>query len=391
MRAGYPRPLGPNGGGEMARRRVLASAAGLAAGLLAGCGSRPITAPGGGPQGSFERPASRWVRARWEDLPGLQDDAVGQALGAWRASCARGGPAWERACAAAALLDARDHDAVRSWMLQHLEPWRIEDRSGQAEGLLTGYYEPHFEARRLPDREFRAPLHAPPADLQQRRPHWSRQQTESLREAQSALQGRTIAHLRDPLDVLILQVQGSGRLTITEPGGQRRPVRLAFAGHNDHPYQSIGRWLIEKGQITAGQASWAGIREWMRRNPSRVQEVMWVNPRVVYFREEPLPDPMVGPRGAIGIALTPERSIAVDPRSIPYGCAVWIDAVAPSGPPALRRLVVAQDTGSAITGAVRADYFWGWGERAELEAGRTQRRLRMWALMPQGGAGSLLA
>jgi membrane-bound lytic murein transglycosylase A len=161
-------------------------------------------------------------------------------------------------------------------------------------------------------------------------------------------------------------------------------VRLAFAGHNDQPYASVGRWLINQGQLRADGASWPAIKDWARRNPQRVQDMLWSNPRVVFFREEPLPDPNIGPRGAQGVALTPGRSIAVDPRSVPYGTPVWLDSTEPLSSTALQRLVMAQDTGSAITGAVRADYFWGWADGAEAQAGRMKQPLRLWVLWPKG-------
>jgi membrane-bound lytic murein transglycosylase A len=128
---------------------------------------------------------------------------------------------------------------------------------------------------------------------------------------------------------------------------------------------------------------WPAIRDWARRFPGRVPEMLAANPRVVFFREEALPDPRLGPRGAQGVALTPERSIAIDPRSLPYGSPVWLDTTEPLTATPLRRLVIAQDTGSAITGAVRADYFWGWGERAEQQAGRMKQALRVWVLWPK--------
>jgi membrane-bound lytic murein transglycosylase A len=194
----------------------------------------------------------------------------------------------------------------------------------------------------------------------------------------------------DPLDALLLQIQGSGRLVFTEPGGQRRVVRLAYAGHNQQPYQSVGRWLVEQGAFTLEQASWPVIRHWARNNPQRVREMLAVNPRYVFFREEPLPDPNIGPLGAQGVALIPGRSIAVDKDSVPYGTPVWIATTEPQSwsqnpTPArpLQRLVLAQDTGSAITGAVRADYFWGWGEVAEAQAGRMKQPLRLWVLWPK--------
>jgi membrane-bound lytic murein transglycosylase A len=160
-------------------------------------------------------------------------------------------------------------------------------------------------------------------------------------------------------------------------------VRLAYAGNNGQAYQSVGRWLIEHGELPAGQASWPAIRDWAHRNPRRVNELLWANPRYVFFREEALPDSALGPRGAQGVALTPGRSIAVDPKSIPYGTPAWIDTTEPLSNKPLRRLVLAQDTGSAITGAVRADYFWGWEIDAAEKAGRMKQPLHLWVLWPR--------
>lgn len=413
MAAGYPRLVGrtmksASALGLLLLLAVLAVLSALSAGCAvpvrapadrreptaAGDHSVPIpSAADGVPLGErAERSLAVWVRVSWEELPGFQDDPVGEVLAALRQGCPRAPPVWRAACDQAAGLDPLDHHAVRLWMLQNLQPWRIEDRSGAREGLLTGYYEPHFVARRQPDAEFRVPLHRPPADLMQRRPYWTRQQLDTVREAREALRGREIAYLRDPIDMLVLQIQGSGRLMITESDGQRRAIRLGFAATNEHPYGSVGQWLIDQGHLSAAQATWPGIRDWMRRNPRRVQEAMWKNPRVVFFREEPLSDPELGPRGAVGVPLTPQRSIAVDARSVPYGTVVWIQSAAPAtvrdptlqAAQSLQRAVVAQDTGSAIVGAVRGDYFWGWGAEAGEQAGRTRARLQMWALWPVG-------
>jgi membrane-bound lytic murein transglycosylase A len=227
------------------------------------------------------------------------------------------------------------------------------------------------------------PLHALPADLSTRKPYWTRQQLDTLPAARASLRGRELAWVADPLDALILQIQGSGRLQLTEPDGTRRLLRVAYAGHNDLPYRSVGRWLIEQGELKAEQASWPAIKAWARANPRRVNEMLWSNPRVVFFREEALPDPQLGPKGAQAVPLTPGRSIAVDPQSVPYGTPVWLDTTEPLSNTPLRRAVMAQDTGSAITGAVRADYFWGWGDEAEAQAGRMKQPLRMWVLWPK--------
>jgi membrane-bound lytic murein transglycosylase A len=229
----------------------------------------------------------------------------------------------------------------------------------------------------------RIALFAPPPELASRKPYLTRQQLDALPPAQAALRGRPIAYIADPLDLLILQIQGSGRLNLTEPDGSRKLVRLAFAGHNEQPYKSVGRWLIDQGELSAAQASWPAIKAWARANPKRLGEMLWSNPRVVFFREEPLPDAQLGPKGAQGVPLTPGRSIAVDAQSIPYGTPVWLDSTEPLSSTPLRRLVMAQDTGSAITGAVRADYFWGWGADAEAQAGRMKQPLKLWVLWPR--------
>ena len=160
-----------------------------------------------------------------------------------------------------------------------------------------------------------------------------------------------------------------------------RLVRVAYAGTNDQPYRSVGRWLLDQGLVK--DATWPGIKAWLAQNPQRTQELLWSNPRVVFFKEEPLSelDAAFGPRGAQGVPLTPGRSIAVDPDSVPYGSPVWL---ASPGPQArLQRLVFAQDTGSAITGAVRADYFAGWGNAAQELAGRLRQPLQMWVIWPK--------
>ena len=218
----------------------------------------------------------------------------------------------------------------------------------------------------------------------QRRPYWSRQQLDTLPAARAALRGQEIAWLASPLDALLLQIQGSGRLRIAEPDGRQRLVRLAFAGHNDQPYRSVGRWLIDEGELRASGASWPAIRAWGERaSPERLNQMLWSNPRVVFFREEPLADEHSGPRGAQGVPLTPGRSVAVDPQAVPYGTPLWLDTTVPLSAQPLQRLVLAQDTGSAITGAVRVDLFWGWGEAAEQQAGRMKQALRAWALWPR--------
>jgi len=306
----------------------------------------------------------------------------------WR-SCQRPTADWKTVCQEVNRL-GKDWgtlagDAmVRQWMQVKLQPWRIESLSGDDTGLLTGYVEPLIDARRHPDALFKTPLHARPRDLSSRKPYYTRAELDDSPAGRAALAGRELVYVADPLDALLVQVQGSTRVRMldeTGPDGQPRLLRLAFAGHNSQPYQSVARWLVDQGQITMNQASWQGIKAWAVRNPSRVKEMLQANPRVVFFQEQALADPNEGPNGAQGVPLTPGRSIAVDRKLMSYGTPVWLES---PGAHDLQRLVIAQDTGGAIIGAVRADYFWGWGDEALAYAGTTKQTLRLWALWPKG-------
>jgi membrane-bound lytic murein transglycosylase A len=323
---------------------------------------------------------SRWVPVRWAELPGFEQDPLHEAWNAWVKSCERPG-ALAALCGDVRRLSIASGDEQRAWLRARLQPYRVEPLPGPADGLLTSYFEPVFDASRKMRAGYAVPLYRPPASLGSRRPWYTRQEIDTLPEARAALAGREIAWLADPIDALMLQIQGSGRLRMTEPDGSVRMVRMAYAGTNDQPYQSVGRWLLDQGAVR--DASWPGIKAWLAQNPQRTQALLWSNPRVVFFREEPLTelDAAFGPRGAQGVALTPGRSIAVDPLSIPYGTPVWLASTGPQT--SLNRLVMAQDTGSAIVGAVRADWFAGWGAEAGELAGRLKQPLRMWVLWPK--------
>lgn len=375
-------------------RRVLPVGVAL---LLASCAQTPPSpsVPAGPPEtvpaphvpappppGTLIKAHALWVPAAYADIPGWSNDTLLDWWPSLRLGCQSPPPAWVWTCRQMPAQPATE-TAARQWVETHMQVYQVESPEGDTAGLVTGYFEPQVEASRRPTATQRVPLYGPPADLKYRKPYWTRKQLDTLPAAQTAVRGREIAWVEDPLDALILQIQGSGRLDITEPDGRQHLVRLAFAGHNDQPYRSIGRWLIDQGELRPSEASWPGIKDWARRNPARLQELIWQNPRMVFFREEPLPDPTLGPKGAQAVPLTPGRSIAVDPGSVPYGTPVWLDTTEPLSDKPLQRLVMAQDTGSAIVGAVRADYFWGWGPEAEANAGRMKQSLRMWVLWPR--------
>ena len=346
------------------------------------------------------RPRARWVPVDWSALPGWQADRSAELWPALRAGCVKPAPGWAAVCARASGFAPPDDGFARDFLQRELQAYRVEALDGTALGLATGYFEPVLLASRRQRPGFSVAVHRPPADLAQRKPYWTRQQLATEPAAQAALRGQEIAWLASPLDLLVLQIQGSGRLRISEPEGTERLVRVAYAGANDQPYKSVGRWLIDQGELKPDGANWPAIRDWgQRASPARLQQMMWSNPRVVFFREEalagdaaaavanPLPPTgstlPTGPKGAQGVPLSAGRSVAVDPLAVPYGTPLWLDTTEPLSATPLRRLVMAQDTGSAITGAVRVDYFWGSGDAAEQQAGRMKQPLRLWAMWPR--------
>ena len=373
--------------------------------LLIGCSSppTPVSAPTAAPQSmvttppkvapasappshttSFVNAKSRWVLASWNDLPGLANDNLNEAWTAWLQSCTRSATAHKKFCPEVQQLANQPSSVQRDWLIKSFQPYRVESLTGNAgpsTGLLTAYYEPIFEATRNAKPGFNVPLYGVPSNLKSKSPWFSRDEILKTSVAQAALKGKELAYIADPVDAMVLHIQGSGRLWVSQADGSRRQIRLAFAGTNGHPYQSIGRWLLD--QNLTKDATWPGIKNWLAQNPHRTTELLSKNPRYVFFKEETLNgnDVQLGPKGAQGVPLTPGRSIAVDPGSIPYGMPVWLST---SGPQTqLNRLVMAQDTGSAIVGAVRADYFVGSGQAAGDLAGRLKQDMKMWILLPR--------
>lgn len=368
--------------------------------LLASCASPPLppsSVPAGGPTAAGSRPGdsgplpaplvqgkSRWVAVRWAELPGFEEDALFEAWNAWLKSCERPGPVFAPLCAEVRRLSIASPDAQRNWMVSRLQPYRVESLQGAADGLLTSYYEPLLKASRQAGAGYEVPLYRPPASLASRKPWFSRQEIDTSPEARAALRGREIAWLADPVEAMSLHIQGSGRLSLTEPDGSQRMVRVAYAGSNEQPFRSVTQWLLEQGEGRMTAPWIESTKAWAAKNtPQRVQQMLWSNPRYTFFQEQPLSelDTAFGPKGAQGVALTPGRSIAVDPGSIPYGTPVWLASRGAAG--SLQKLVLAQDTGSAIVGAVRADYFAGTGPEAGQFAARMNQPLRLWVLWPR--------
>jgi membrane-bound lytic murein transglycosylase A len=351
----------------------------------------PVTAP--------QPAAPLFTPVAFEALPGWQQDDLRQAWPAFQASCRALGakPDWKAVCAAAKQVDAGDGVALRQFFERYFVPNLVRAADGADTGLITGYYEPFLRGARKRGGSYQTPLYKVPDDLvtvdlgsvyptlkgmrlrgrlsgKTVVPYSSRAEIERAR-----IPGKELLWVEDPVEAFFLEVQGSGRVELDDG----ETVRVAYADQNGHPYKAIGRWLVEQGELTAEQASAQGIKAWIAAHPERRQELFNVNPSYIFFREERLPDPNVGPKGALGVPLTPSRSVAVDPAFLPLGVPVFLSTTEPASDVPLQRLVMAQDTGGAIRGAVRADFFFGFGGAAPDNAGRMKQRGQLWVLLPR--------
>lgn len=350
-------------------------------------------------------------------LPGWSEDDPRDALRAFRRSCGRfatmppespvggldwAGPAktWAAACTEAETV-VDDPIRARTFLETRFAPFAIAD-DGRSEGLITGYYEPRLRGATRPSPPFLTPLLRRPDDLIEVDLAAFSEDLKGRRIAGRALAGRLVpyhdraeieagalagrglelAWVDDPIDRFFLEIQGSGRVVL-EDG---RELRVGYAAQNGRPYRAIGRDLVAMGAIPQDQVSMQSIRRWLEANPDRAREIMHRNPSFVFFTELDGLAPEDGPLGSLGVPLAAGRSLAVDRRHLPLGGLLWLDTTLPggaAGPVPLRRLVVAQDVGGAITGVVRGDLFVGTGEEAGEIAGRMRQTGRLWILVPK--------
>ncbi|MGH9580802.1 MAG: murein transglycosylase A, partial [Terriglobales bacterium] len=355
--------------------------------------------------GAPERPAgAKYQRVPFAAIPGWASAPLAPGLRAFTAGCGRiaAGPL-RRACEAGSELRPDDEAGARRFLEATFEAWSIASTEGASEGLVTGYYEPVLAGSRTRSERYRVPVYGVPADLvavelesvnpelkglrlrgriQGNRlvPYWTRAEIEG-RDGSGA---PVVAWVEDPVELFFLQIQGSGQIELDS--GER--LRLAYGEQNGHPYRSMGRFLIQRGELSLEQSSMHGIKAWAAANPRKLREALDANPSYVFFRESPLavarPGSASGPLGTLGAALTAGYSIAVDQRYVPLGAPVFLATTWPLSTQPLERLMAAQDTGGAIRGAVRADLYWGSGSEAGTLAGRMRQRGRMWILWPRG-------
>jgi len=380
---------------------------------LAACGAEPE------PPALPSEPVLRLQPIGFAEIEGWQQDDPSAALAAFRGSCARlatrpdtqpmaGDPAmaplagtldaWRGACAAAS--GPASPEEARAFFEDWFQAYQVSDRD-QAMGLFTGYYEPLLQGSRRFGGAYTVPLYGAPddmirVDLGRFKPELAGQAITGRVDGSQfvpyfvradidagALEGRglELVWVDDPIAKFFLQIQGSGQIQLDD--GAR--IRVGYADQNGHPYHAIGRDLVALGAMPLEEVSLQSIRDWLIAHPEQADAIMARNDSYVFFVERPELDPVDGPVGAQGVPLTAGRSLAVDRRYIPLGAPVWLDTTAPwpEGEGPLRRLLVAQDTGGAIRGAVRGDVFWGTGERAEAIAGRMRSQGRYVVLLPK--------
>jgi membrane-bound lytic murein transglycosylase A len=364
--------------------------------LAAGCAQMPPPCPQCPPVAAKPAPETAvYLEYAFDSLPGWPSAGLERSLRAFLAGCPRAG-ALAQACMRAAAVPPDDAQAARAFFESNFAPYALLSSTGPDSGLITGYYEPIIEGSRTQAGGYRYPIFGIPEDLivvdlgatnpdvrnlrlrgrlEGRRlvPYFSRAEIEAR-----SLSAPVIAWAADPVELFFLHIQGSGQVRFDN--GDR--IRVGFADQNGHPYRSLGRYLVDRGELPLEQTSMQAIKAWAGANPAKLQEALNSNPSYVFFRE--LAATSEGPPGALGVPLSAEYSLAVDRRFVPLAAPVYLATTQPGSEERLERLMAAQDTGGAIRGAVRADFYWGTGVEAGMLAGRMRQQGRMWLLWPRG-------
>lgn len=367
----------------------------LALAVLAGCsstGTRP-EAP------AAATPAATYAKVDWNTLPPVSDSDLQAGFAAWRSSCTRlkNDAIWAKPCATASTVSDKDASAIRAFLQRDLDVYSLRAGGHRADGLITGYYEPIYPGSLTRTDTATVPVYGTPDDLVvvQLESVYPELKGKRLRGrvegkvlkpyddagsiATKGAKAPVLAWLTDPMDLQLLQIQGSGRVRLADG----KQVRLAYAEQNGHPYRAIGRWLVEQGELKKEDVTMDAIRAWAKAHPARVPELLRSNPSYVFFvRSADSPE---GPRGSLNVPLTAGYSVAVDRTVVPLGSLLWLSTTRPDGTPVVRP-VAAQDTGGAIAGEVRADLYWGSGDAAGKLAGDMKQQGNIWMLWPKGVA-----
>jgi len=302
---------------------------------------------------------------------------------------------WKKACEKFAIVATLDTQSLQQYFEDHFTPYQVSSDDDPI-GLFTGYYEASLNGSRTRSEKYNIPLYKRPDDLIMVQLGEFREDLKGRRIAGRVIDGnlkpyesreeivagswphndQVLVWVDDAVDAFFLQIQGSGIVTLDDGG----TMRVGYAGQNGHPYYAIGRELIKMEALTSETVSMQSIRQWLENNPDKADDIMNTNASYVFFHELNGD----GPLGGEGVALTAERSLAIDRSLLPYGMPIWVDITPPiKGEPRINRLMMGQDTGGAIRGAVRGDVFWGHGEHAEHVAGHMKSQGRYWILLPK--------
>ena len=304
----------------------------------------------------------------WSQVPGWQSDDLREVLPAVLNSCTKAPQKMIRFCQGLNSHVNDDSVGLRAYFEQNLQPYLVTSR-GSSVGKITGYYEAELTGSRERLGGAQVPIYGAPYDYTPNEKTVPREKIELF-----GIDAPVIAWADDPVELFIAQVQGSGRLTT--PSGE--VIHLGYAGNNGYTFTGIGQILIDEGVDTGTTRSMPAIRDWLQAHPVEASKLMRKNKRYIYFRE------IQGetPYGTAGVVLTPERSVAVDTTYIPMHTMMFLNTTTPDGAP-IQKMVVAQDTGAAIKGGIRADYFWGHGEQAFENAGRMNQAGSYYVLLPK--------
>ncbi len=339
-------------------------------------------------------------KTKWEEIESkLQNDQASQAWSAWIHGCESliKLDAWKSVCEQANNLLLPTNKEVIKYLHTHFDLYKAHNEDGSKKGLITGYYQPLLEGSRTQSKKYKIPLYAPPRDLitvdlskvypelKYKRlrgrvegnkliPYFTR---EEISKKDYPLQGNELLWVKNPVEAFFLEIQGSGVIQFEDDS----TTQVGYADQNGHPYRSMGLALIRQGELKRHRVSMQSIKYWAKKNKRKLQRFLNTNPSTVFFRE--LPQGLPGPIGALGVPITSERSVAIDRRYIPLGAPIFLSTTEPNSSISLDKFMIAQDTGGAINGGVRADFYWGQGKNAGAKAGRMKQSGEIWVMLPK--------
>ncbi len=329
----------------------------------------------------------------------LESDNLLPAWTAWLRSCStlKQKDAWKKVCDLTDNIKEPSNESIQNYFKKYFNVYTATNLDGSDTGMITGYYQPILKGSKVKTAQYKVPLYTTPKDLitvdlsevypelKSKRlrgklagnklvPYLSRAEIDGQG---SPLAGNEIVWVEDPVEAFFLEIQGSGIIHFDNGD----IMQIGYADQNGYPFKAIGSTLIQKKEITMAEASMEGIKNWARKNISKLREFLNINASYVFFRK--LPNDLPGPIGALGVSIEAERSVAIDPKFIPLGAPIFLATTQPNTTDPLERLMVAQDTGGAIRGGVRADFYWGSGDEAGRKAGNMKQQGKIWTLLPK--------